>query len=196
MGVPSSSVSRIAARTIQVLAAGVVMAGGTTADLWTLPVYGVGLLVAPPVLGHAFRYRLEPLQRTWFSLALAAHPVGVLYDLYHAVPLYDNLAHLAFASLVAGLAYLPLVGIVAGGSSRRVGPGVHTAALLTVLALGVGWEAYELHVSYLVVPGPEDTVADLTYDLVGWLLVAPRWRSLLSVLPRRLAVRVNADVAV
>jgi hypothetical protein len=68
---------------------------------------------------------------------------------------------------------------------------VHLLVLAAVLATGVAWEYYELHVAYLHVGGLEDTLADLWYDVVGWFVVAPRWQSLLDRLPAGLARHVS-----
>lgn len=191
-----ASGSRIASRTLQVLAAGVVMLGADPDRMVTLPLYGVAILVVPPLVGRLCRRRFGPLQRAWFSVGLAVHPIGALYGLYQQVWWYDHLAHTASGSLVAGLLYLVVTARVTGGRRRAIPGVVHALVLAGLLLGGVAWEVYELHVAYLHVHGPEDTLADVSYDVVGWLVVAPRWQSLLAALPRGLARRLFTGATV
>lgn len=185
----SSTRRRIASRTVQVLAAAVVFLGASPDEGWILPLYGVAIVAAPAVVGRLCDRPFGPLQRTWVSVGLAVHPVGALYDLYAAFWWYDHVAHAASATLVAGLCYLAATGLAHAGRDRDL-PGVaHGLVLCGVLLAGVTWELYELQVASLVVYGPQDTVADLTYDVLGWLVVAPRWRSLLGDRPWTLAAR-------
>lgn len=72
--------------------------------------------------------------------------------------------HALSASLVAAAGYVVLK------SRSLVNPYLPTLALVGVA--GVSWEVYELYVRQLTVYGPEDTVKDLVFDVIGWLLVA------------------------
>lgn len=188
-----ASGSRIASRTLQVVAAALVMLGASPERMVTLPMYGVAILVVPPVVGRVCRHRFGPLQRAWYSVGLAVHPAGALYGFYRTVPWYDHLAHTASGSLVAGLLYLVATALVTDGRHRTVPGVVHALVLAGVLVAGVTWELFELQVAYLHVWGPEDTLADLCYGVLGWLVVAPRWQALLDVLPRGLARRLEPD---
>lgn len=189
---PSDS-SRTASLVLQVAAAAVVMLGAGHARMVTLPLYGVAILAGPPLLGRLCGHRFSPLQRVWFSVGLAVHPVGAIYGFYRSFWWYDHLAHTASGSLLAGLLYLLVVAEVSDGRPSPVPGAVHALVLAGMLAAGVGWEFYELQVAYLRVYGPEDIVADLSYNLVGWLVVAPRWRSLLAALPHGLARRFRGS---
>lgn len=187
-----SRAARVVSRTIQVELAAAVLLGASPEEMVTLPLYGVAILAAPPAVGRACGRRFGPCLRLWVSAGLAIHPIGALYDLYHAVPWWDHLAHAASASLVAGLGYLLAAASAGADREGDLPAAVHAVVLAAVLAGGVAWELFELQVSYLTVYGPVDTAADLAYDAVGWLLVAPRWRSLLGDRPRRLADRLAA----
>lgn len=169
------------------------MVGVSPGEMVTLPLYGVAILVVPPFVGRLCRQRFGPIQRVWVSVGLAIHPTGALYDLYQLLWWYDHLAHFASASLVAGLAYLVVVAVVTAGRDRDVPAAAHALVLASMVLVGISWELFELQVTYLHVAGPEDTLADMSYNLVGWLAVAPRWHSLLTVMPRRLAGRLPGD---
>lgn len=175
------------------LAAAVVMAGASPDRMVTLPLYGVAILAVPPLLGRLCGRRFGPLQRAWFSVGLAIHPAGALYGLYQQYWWYDHLAHTVSGTLLAGLLYLVVAASVTDGRASPIPGPVHVLVLAAVLGCGVAWELFELRVAYLHVGGPRDTLADLCFDVVGWLVVAPRWQVFLDVLPRGLARRLPSS---
>lgn len=192
---PPSRATGIAARALQAgLAALVLLAPGAN-ELNNLRFYGLLIAVAPDALRVLFGTRPRPIQRVWIAAAVALHPIGGLYDVYRTVWWYDHLSHAASATLIAGLGYAAVR--AAGPDDARVPAAGHAVALLVVVLSGEIWEVYELHVSYLTVYGPDDTVADLAFDVVGWGLMTRGHRLLVRPLAVSPVARVvNAVAAV
>lgn len=159
---------RSAGVALQFCLGGLVLVAPYAPRAQTYRLYGIAILLLPAVLAHLVDLDLGAWQRGWVSLALAIHAFGALYALYREIWWYDHLAHVTSAVVVAGACY-----VVVRARGWRPTVGTHVAVFGAVLVLGVAWELWELHVDYLSVYGPTDSVLDVTFDAVGWLLAVP-----------------------
>jgi hypothetical protein len=150
--------------------------------------YGVAIVVIPFVVRVACHRPPTPLQRVWTSAALGLHALGATYGFY-ALWWYDHLTHAVSAGLVVAGVYAVAIPVARVAPRRVSTRTLHVVAFLALVAAGVAWEVYELHVSHLVVYGVEDTVKDLVFDVVGWAVVAPVHRRLLAHVPKGLTAR-------
>lgn len=173
---------RSAGVALQVLLGSLVLVAPSAPRAQTYRLYGVAILLLPAVLARVVDVDLRARQRGWVSLALAIHAFGALYALYREVWWYDHLAHVTSAVVVAGACYA-----VARSRGWRRSVGTHVAVFGAVVLLGVAWELWELQVDYLSVYGPTDSVLDVTFDAVGWLLAVPVRRSLVGRLDEGIA---------
>jgi VanZ family protein len=113
---------------------------------------------------------------------LVVHSLGVFADFYAIFPWYDIMTH-AWGGIVIGFFILALLTRFTGLS---FGTKKHAVAWFTViLAIAVGWEFYEIFVSFLIPVYPfdlVDTLSDVMNDLIG-AYIAFMWSSRF-VIPR------------
>lgn len=151
--------------------------------------YGVVVIALPFALDALSGRWLHPLQRLALVAAPAAHTYGVLLELYGRFAWWDVVTHGLSAGLLAAGAYL-FVLVVRGEGGER-GWRFHAVPFLVVLVGGVGWEAYETIVPWLIVYGPLDTARDIVVDLSAWAVVARTHPRVLGTLPA--AIRRRFD---
>lgn len=185
---PSSPVAAALAYGVQItLAALVLVSPGASGPggFWN---YGLGILLLPLALRWFCRRPLAPRHRVWLSAALALHALGAIYGFYH-VPWYDHLTHLLSASLVVAAGYAVGIALRRVSPRRRSRRALHAGTLLLIVVCGLSWEVYELIVPHLTVYGVEDTVMDVVFDLLGWVVLVPTYRPLLGRFPDDLTAR-------
>lgn len=127
------------------------------------------------ILGHqpALRrvgIRLAPWQSLWIATALFLHPMGGLFGLYRSVWWFDHLTHAMSATLVAA------IGFTTARAYRRLGGGpgwvVPAFTIAFVVVAGLLWELLETYTPLLTVYGPNDTLWDHVFNLLGGVVVA------------------------
>ena len=125
----------------------------------------------PSVVEWRYGVRFRPWQRLYLNTGMLAHAYGMLGP-YDDVWWWDHLTHTYSSTLVGGFVLVRY---------RRRGLDPRPRVVAAVLCVGVFWELleYAIHgvsrrvgLEPLLIPyGPEDTLFDLVFDLVGALLV-------------------------
>ncbi len=158
----------------------------------------IGFLVTllPALLRANWRVVLAPGLTLWITTAVCLHALGTS-GLYRQVGWWDSLTHVLSASLVAATGYV-VVRVLDLHSERIDLPQrVLTIYLVIfVLALGVLWELFEFALdeiarrTQVTMPlaqyGLEDTITDLTFNIVGALVVGLGGQVYLSAFADRL----------
>ena len=151
-------------------------------------IVNAGIALAGTALPDRFEHRygvsFRPWQRLYTESAMLTHACGMLGP-YDDVWWWDHLTHAHSATLLGGLVH-----VIARGQGRDPRPRV----LGSVALLGVLWELLEYTVHglsrqmglepLLVHYGPEDTLIDLAFNLLGALLVVAFGDRLLGNLVR------------
>jgi hypothetical protein len=125
----------------------------------------------PDHLEAVYDVRLRPWQRLYAQTGMLTHAVGMLGP-YEDTWWWDHLTHTHSATLLGGLVHL---------GARRRGRDPRPYVVGVVAVVGVLWELmeYAIHAvadrlglePLLVTYGPNDTLLDLGFDLLGALLV-------------------------
>lgn len=98
---------------------------------------------------------------------LAVHSVGIIADFYAIFPWYDIMTH-AWGGIVIGFFILALITRFTNLSFGTTKHGI--AWFAVILAIAIGWEFYEIFVSFLIPLYPfdlGDTLFDVINDLLG-----------------------------
>lgn len=152
---------------------------------------GVALLVArlPSVLKRDYGITLGPALTLWLTAAAFLHAVGVVgipgigWSFYANVWWWDHMTHVLSASVVAAAGYATVRAFDLHSEAVSIPPRfVAVVILVFVLAFGVAWELLEFAIGIvadllgtegvLTQYGVEDTLLDLTFDLIGGVIVA------------------------
>ena len=162
-----------AARASRYALLGVLVAGIRRRDPGAV-VNAVATLVAtavPSAIERRYDVEFRPWQRLYLNTGMLAHAVGMLGP-YDEVWWWDHLTHTYSSTLLGGAIHV---------AARRRGRDPRPRVLAGVLVVGLLWEVMEYAIHrvsravglepLLVSYGPEDTLMDLVFDLVGALLV-------------------------
>jgi uncharacterized membrane protein YjdF len=181
---PSLRTQRRITRAMQVLLAGIVVYGAAFGQPKAITNGGLGLFVTfvPALLERNYDIPLDPWLGVWITTAVLLHTVGSA-GFYARVGWWDHLTHALSASLIAGAGYTTLRAIDLHNDEIRIPSRfAFVFIFVVVLAFGVVWELFEFGLDIVAdetgieMPlaqfGLGDTVADLTYNSVGALLVA------------------------
>ena len=181
---PSVANQRRLTRAMQVLLVAIVAYGVLYGRPKAITNGGLGLLVTfvPAVLERNYDIPLDPWLGVWITSAVLFHTLGSAW-FYAQVPWWDHLTHALSASLIAGAGYTTLRAVDLHSEEIRIPPRfAFVFIFVVVLAFGVVWELFEFALDVVAdetgvsMPlaqfGLDDTVADLTYNSVGALLVA------------------------
>lgn len=177
------------ARGLQALVLGAVVLGMArgNVDLAVNALGGLAVTFVPALLERNAGVSIDPRLALWLTAAVALHVVGAVGlpgvpgTLYTELPWWDNLTHVASASLVAGMGYVSLRGLDEHTDAVDLPPGqLVVFTVLFVLAFGVYWELFEYAVGHVRIGGEsaltqygvQDTLGDLAFDAAGGLLVA------------------------
>ncbi|WP_280588437.1 hypothetical protein [Halorubrum sp. Boch-26] len=181
---PSLQTQRRLTRVMQVLLAGIVVYGASFGQPKAITNGGLGLFVTfvPALLERNYDIPLDPWLGVWITTAVLLHTVGSA-GFYARVEWWDHLTHALSATLIAGTGYTTLRAIDLHSDEIRIPSRfAFVFIFVVVLAFGVVWELFEFALDVVAdetgvsMPlaqfGLDDTVADLTYNSVGALLVA------------------------
>ncbi|WP_050033033.1 hypothetical protein [Halorubrum halophilum] len=181
---PSLRTQRRLTRAMQILLVAIVGYGVAYGQPKAITNGGLGLFVTfiPALLERNYDIPLDPWLGVWITTAVLLHTVGSA-GFYARVPWWDHLTHALSASLVAGAGYTTLRAVDLHSDEIYIPSRfAFVFILVVVLAFGVVWELFEFGLDILAdetgieMPlaqfGLDDTVADLTYNSVGALLVA------------------------
>ena len=181
---PSLRTQRQLTRAMQLLLAGIVVYGVAFGQPKAITNGGLGLFVTfvPALLERNYDIPLDPWLGVWITTAVLLHTVGSA-GFYARVPWWDHLTHALSASLVAGAGYTTLRAVDLHSDEIHIPSRfAFVFILVVVLAFGVVWELFEFGLDIVAdqtgieMPlaqfGLSDTVADLTYNSVGALIVA------------------------
>ena len=181
---PSLRTQRRLTRAMQLLLAGIVVYGAAFGQPKAITNGGLGLLVTfvPAALERNYDIPLDPWLGVWITSAVLLHTLGSAW-FYAQIAWWDHLTHALSASLVAGAGYTTLRAVDLHSDAIRIPARfAFVFIIVVVLAFGVVWELFEFGLDILAdetgieMPlaqfGLDDTVADLTYNSVGALLVA------------------------
>ena len=185
---PSSPAAAALAYGLQITLATLVLASPGASGPGGFWNYGLGILLIPLGLRWLCRRPVAPRHRVWISGALGLHALGAIYGFYH-IAWYDHLTHLVSASLVVAAGYAVGIVLLRVSSTRLPRHVLHAGTLLLIVVCGLTWEVYELYVPHLTVYGVEDTVKDVIFDLLGWVVLVPTYRTLLGRFPDHLTAR-------
>jgi len=181
---PSLRTQRRLTRAMQILLAGIVVYGVVYGQPKAITNGGLGLFVTfvPALLERNYDIPLDPWLGVWITTAVLLHTIGSA-GFYARVPWWDHLTHALSASLVAGAGYTTLRAVDLHSDEIDIPSRfAFVFILVVVLAFGVVWELFEFGLDIVAdetgisMPlaqfGLDDTVADLTYNSVGALIVA------------------------
>ncbi|EMA62547.1 hypothetical protein [Halorubrum lipolyticum] len=181
---PSLRTQRRLTRAMQVLLAGIVVYGVAFGQPKAITNGGLGLFVTfvPALLERNYDIPLDPWLGVWITTAVFLHTLGSA-GFYAQIPWWDHLTHALSASLVAGAGYTTLRAVDLHSDEIYIPSRfAFVFILVVVLAFGVVWELFEFGLDIVAdetgieMPlaqfGLDDTVADLTYNSVGALIVA------------------------
>lgn len=189
---------RLGVRGMQAFLAAITLTGLLRGN-WKLSVNSavpLSITFLPALLRREYNYPMDYWLAFWLTLAATLHTVGTLW-LYDLVPVFDSVAHVVSASVVAVVGYAIARAAELHTDQVSFNPPFRVVfVLLFVLAAGVGWELLEFAVSQVAVGGDpilvqygaDDTAKDLVADCVGAVIVAV-W----STDRLRGAVRVAGD---
>jgi hypothetical protein len=169
----------------------------------------LGVTQVPPLLERDYGVPMDPALVLWVTGAAFLHALGTVGipgtggTFYTDLWWWDHLTHSLSASVVAAAGYAT-VRAVEEHSEAVDFPGrfVFVFVLLFVMAFGVAWEVLEFGlgavagatgVSVLTQYGLEDTMLDLTFDLVGGLVAATWGTAYLTDVTGALADRLRRD---
>ncbi|WP_144799515.1 hypothetical protein [Halorubrum depositum] len=181
---PSLRTQRRLTRGMQLLLAAIVVYGVVFGQPKAITNGGIGLFVTfvPALLERNYDIPLDPWLGVWITTAVLLHTVGSA-GFYARVPWWDHLTHALSASLIAGAGYTTLRAIDLHSDEIRIPSRfAFVFIFVVVLAFGVVWELFEFALDIVAdetgisMPlaqfGLDDTVADLTYNSIGALVVA------------------------
>lgn len=171
-------------RGMQFVLAGIIAYGVVTRQPKAIVNGGVALLITflPAVFERNYRLPLDPWLGLWITTAVFLHTLGSA-GLYGQIDWWDHLTHSLSASLVAAVGYTAARAIELHVEEihipRRF---MFVFILVVVLAFGVIWELFEFGLDIaaeatgLTMPlaqhGLADTIADLTFNSLGAVVVA------------------------
>ncbi len=135
--------------------------------------------VALPYLMRRSRIMAVPWPITaWVLAATFLHAFGIAAGLYDTIWWWDILTHVLATSLITVVGFIGLSLIEANLPSLHLPPRAMALVLISFIAtIGMIWEALEFTFDGALGIGmqysAEDTATDLTFDLLGGMLVAP-----------------------
>jgi uncharacterized membrane protein YjdF len=169
---------------MQLVLAGIVVYGVVAGQPKAIVNGGVALLITflPAVFERNYRFPLDPWLGLWITTAVFLHTLGSA-GLYGHLDWWDHLTHSLSATLVAAAGYTAARGIELHVEDINIPQRfMFVYILVVVLAFGVLWELFEFGLdiiadeSGLTMPlaqhGLADTIADLTFNSIGSLIVA------------------------
>jgi hypothetical protein len=179
-------------RVLQLLMFAILVTGFWIGSLSMVVNSTIGLLVSqlPALFKRRYGFTMNVGLVLWITVPMVLHALGTVplpgldfLTPYQAVWWWDHLTHALSSSLVAGVGYATARALDVHTDAVNFPPKfLFVYLLIFMMAFGVVWELYEFYVTIaaqlLGVPGIltqyglEDTVLDLTYDLLGALLVS------------------------
>lgn len=145
---------------------------------------GIALLMTflPAIFERNYRFPLDPWLGLWVTTAVFLHTLGSA-GLYGQIDWWDHLTHAMSASLVAAVGYTAARAIDLHDEKITIPRQfLFVYIFVVVLSFGVLWELFEFGLDIvadetgvtmpLAQHGLADTIADLTFNSVGALIVA------------------------
>jgi hypothetical protein len=194
---------------MEVLLVGLLFVGLDRGNTGIIVNTGVALGVTQlvPILERDYNLPMDPALTLWITSAVFLHALGTVglpgagVSFYRSLPWWDHLTHALSASVVAGVGYAAVRALDEHSEAvvlpRRF---VFVFILLFVIAFGVAWEVLEFLLaegaalvgsqSVLTQYGLEDTMLDLTFDIVGAVVVASWGGAYLSGVVEALSERL------
>lgn len=169
---------------MQLILAGLIAYGLIASRPKTIVNGGIALLMtfSPAIFERNYRFPLDPWLGLWITTAVLLHALGST-GLYVHIEWWDHLTHAMSASLVAAVGYTAARAIELHVEEIIIPRQfMFVYVLVVVLAFGVIWELFEFGLDIvadttgLTMPlaqhGLGDTIADLTFNSIGALVVA------------------------
>lgn len=173
---------------------------------------GVSLAVVqlPAILKRDYDVAMQPQLALWITAAAFLHAVGVVgipgtgLSFYTTIGWWDHLTHSLSASVVAAAGYATVRAVDIHSDDVSIPSSfVGVVLLIFVLAFGVLWELLEFGIAVaadeigtatvLTQYGIEDTLKDVTFNLIGGVIVAVWGGVYLSDLSAEISKRLLAD---
>ncbi|PCR90378.1 hypothetical protein [Natrinema ejinorense] len=199
-------------RLLQLIIIGILLAGIRFGRLGVIVNAVIGLFVTqlPALFERRYEFTMNAGLVLWITVSMLFHAVGILpmpgvgvSKLYSSVWWWDHVTHTLSSSLVAEVGYAAARAIDVHTDAINLPPKfLFVYLFLFVMAIGVLWELLEFYVSLvshrlglrgiLVQYGLTDTVLDLTYNMLGAVLVAILGSASLTDVSDELAERLSA----
>jgi hypothetical protein len=170
-----------------------------TGDLPTAlnAIAGLAVTFAPYFITRKYSIPLDPGLTLWITLAIFMDALGT-FAFYENVARWDNITHALSASVITAAGYALIRAIDIYTDEIYIPPKVlFLFILLFVLATGVLWEIMEFltdelagelgYKAVLVQHGINDTMIDMSFNLLGAILAATWGAAYLSDISYRLA---------
>ena len=194
---------RTAIRAMQAAIGGILVVGVVTANVSVTvnAVAALGITFLPAVLRRDWDIVLDAELALWVTVAVLLHAVGMLGP-YTRIDWWDHVTHTLSASLVAGVGYATVRAFDDHSDAVYFPPKfLFLFVLLFTMAFGVLWEVFELGArvaadrmgmeAVLIQYGPEDTLADLVFDIAGAVIVSLFGTDLFATVTESLTRRLN-----
>ncbi|MCQ6962891.1 hypothetical protein [Methanolobus chelungpuianus] len=160
---------------------------------------GLAITFVPSLITRRYNIALDAGLTMWITLAILMDALGT-FAFYDNVARWDNLTHTLSASVIAAAGYVLIRAIDIHTDEIYIPPRVmFFFILLFVLATGVLWEILEFltdeltaefgYKAILAQHGINDTMRDLSFDLLGAVFAATWGTAYLSDISYRLANR-------
>lgn len=166
---------RLLTRGLQAVLVGLLVWGLAIAN-WNVAgsaAIALAVTLLPALLRREYGYSMEPGLVLWLTVAMMLHTGGML-GLYTAFSWYDEIAHTASATLIAGVGYASFRALELHTDDVDVPPEFRAVFIVIfVLAAGMLWEVFEyVGSSFVEVYGVSDIATDLLFNGVGAVIVA------------------------
>lgn len=160
---------------------------------------GLAITFVPSLITRRYNIALDAGLTMWITLAIFMDAIGT-FAFYDNIARWDNLTHTLSASVIAAAGYVLIRAIDIHTEEIYIPPRVmFILILLFVLATGVLWEILEFltdeltaelgYKAVLVQHGINDTMIDLSFNLLGAIFAATWGTAYLSDISYRLARR-------
>ncbi|MDG6244659.1 MAG: DUF2238 domain-containing protein [Methanolobus sp.] len=166
---------------------------------------GLAITFVPAIIRNKYSIVLDPGLALWITLAIFLDVLGT-FAFYNNIARWDNLTHTVSAIVVAAAGYVLIRSIDIHSDKIYIPPKVlFLFILLFILATSVLWEilefltdemAKELGIKvFLIQHGINDTMTDMSFNLLGAILVAIWGTAYLSDISYRLADKFGEKAA-
>ena len=135
------------------------------------------ICLIPTILKRNFNISLPCVLDFMIAVALFVHIAGGVFNAYHTIPYYDDIAHFVSSALVALLAFVVIYIL------DEYWEGLHMdkyamafVVVIFAMAMGVLWEFLEWSTDLMLGTqeqwGLMDTMTDLLIDTIGGMIMA------------------------